>query len=100
MILTYTSKPMETEIINGHKAIVRHIFPREELKVGSRWVPADGANLVVTIDEIKIYPASDHEEKHWYEIYYSGELNGEKYSHHKDHFSFQCKYCMICEELK
>ena len=88
---------METEIINGHKCIVRHIFNREELKVSTRWVPADGANLVVTIDEIKIYPASDHEEKHWYQIYYSGELNGEKYSHNKDYFNFQCKYCMIWE---
>ena len=88
----------ETEIINGHKCIVRHIFNREELKVGTRWVPADGVNLVVTIDEIKIYPASDHEEHHWYEIYYSGELNGEKYAHHKDHFSFQCKYCLIVED--
>jgi hypothetical protein len=54
---------METEIINGHKAIVRHIFPRKELKVGTRWVSADGANLVVTIDEIKIYLEYEDAEK-------------------------------------
>jgi hypothetical protein len=85
----------ETEIINGHTAIVRYIFPREELQVGSRWIGASGG--IVTIEEIKIYPASDHETKHWYEIYYSWEEGGEKKTHHKDYFSFQCRYCLILE---
>jgi hypothetical protein len=91
---------METKIINGHRVIVDHIFPGKELKVGTSWMPSDGDKVIVTIDEIKIYPASDHEEDHWYEIYYSGELDGEKYADHRDHFNFQVKYCMICEETK
>jgi hypothetical protein len=87
----------ETEIINGYKAVVRHIFKPKEIKVGSRWVAADGGGLV-TVEEIKMYPASDHEENHWYMIYYSWYENGEKKTHHKDHFSFQCRYCFIIED--
>ena len=86
----------ETEIINGHKAIVRHIFNREELKVGSRWIGSSGG--IVTIDDIKIYPKMDSP-KDWYEVYYSWNEGGEKKTHNKDHFSFQCRYCLIVEDL-
>jgi hypothetical protein len=27
----------ETEIIDGHKAVVRHFFKHHEIQVGSRW---------------------------------------------------------------
>lgn len=83
----------ETEIINGNEAIVRHIFPREELSPGTRWISASGN--VVTIDEIRIRPPLSGETKPWYEIYYSWFQNGEKRTHHKDHFCFQCRYCLI-----
>lgn len=84
----------ETEVINGHECVVRHIFKGEELEVGSRWC-GDGKQIV-TIDEIKIYPQSDGS-KDLYEVYYSWELGGVKGSHHKDSFSFQCRYSLIVE---
>ena len=90
-----TEMDYETEIINGHKAIVRHIFNREELKVGSRWIGSSGG--IVTIDDIKIYPKMDSP-KDWYEVYYSWDEGEEKRIHHKDHFSFQCRYCLIVED--
>ena len=87
---------METEIINGHKAIVRHIFKAEELKVGSRWIGAGGGKTVVTIEGLNQYGSIDP----WTEVVYSWYENGEKKTNDKDHFSFLCRYCTICEELK
>ena len=88
----------ETEIIDGRKAVVRHFFKPHEIKVGSRWARADGSKGYVTVDKVKVYPASDHEENHWYEIYYSWEKQGQKATHHKESFAFQCRYCLIIEE--
>jgi hypothetical protein len=87
----------ETEIIDGRKAVVRHFFKPHEIQVGSRWARADGSRGYVTVEEIKVYPASDHEENHWYEIYYSWEENGVKKTWQKETFAFQCRYCLIVE---
>jgi hypothetical protein len=84
---------METKIINGHKAIIRHIFKAEELKVGSRWIGAGGGKTVVTIECLNQYGSIDP----WTEVVYSWELNGEKFTHEKDVFIFQSKYCLILE---
>lgn len=84
---------METEIINGHKAAVRHIFKPEELKVGSRWIAADGSNFIVTIEGISSYGSPDP----WMEVLYSWEINGEKFTNDRDAFGFQSRYCLIVE---
>jgi hypothetical protein len=73
------------------------ILRGDKIKVGSKWKPADGGNRVVVVEEVRWYPASDHEENHWYEVYYSWEKDGVKYTHDKDAFSFQCRYCLIEE---
>lgn len=80
---------METEIINGHKAVVRHIFKKEELEVGSRWIAADGSKggVVVIRDIVKT------EELWWVKYGY----HGSDTTYEKDHFSFQCRYCKIVE---
>lgn len=82
--------------ITGHTFIVGHIFPGQSIKEGSRWISS--GNNVVTVDKVVSYPASDHEDKHWYVVHYSWEENGERRTHHKDAFSFQCRYCLITED--
>ena len=81
----------ETEIIDGRKAIVRHIFKAHEIEVGSRWISAAGG--IVTVEGLNLYGSIDP----WYEVVYSWERDGEKFTHDKDAFSFQCRYCLIVE---
>lgn len=83
----------ETEIIDGRKAIVRHIFKAHEIKVGSRWARADGSKGYVTVEGLNTYGSI----KPWYEVVYSWEKDGEKFTHEKDTFDFQCRYCLIVE---
>jgi len=45
----------ETEIIDGHKAVVRHIFKAHEIQVGSRWARADGSKGYVTVEGLNSY---------------------------------------------
>lgn len=78
---------------NGHTFIVGHIFPGQSIQAGSRWISS--SNNIVTVDKVVSYPASDHEDKHWYVVHYSWEENGERRTHDKDAFSFQCRYCLI-----
>ena len=83
----------ETENINGHTAVVRHFFKPHEIKVGSRWCRADGSKGFVVVEGINQYGSIDP----WYEVVYSWELNGEKFTHEKETFAFQCRYCLIVE---
>lgn len=81
----------ETEIIDGHKAIVRHIFKPHEIQVGSRWARSDGSKGFVTVEGLNSYGSIDP----WIEVVYSWEKDGEKFTHENDAFSFQCRYCLI-----
>ena len=83
----------ETEIIDGRKAVVRHFFKPHEIKPGSRWARADGSKGYVTVEGINQYGSIDP----WYEVVYSWEENGEKFTHEKDTFSFQCRYLLIID---
>jgi len=83
----------ETEIINGHTAVVRHIFKRNEIKVGSRWVRADGSKGYVTVEGFNQYGSTD-----WYAVVYSWEENGVKKTWQKETFAFQYRYCLILED--
>ena len=82
----------ETEIINGNKAVVRHFFKAHEIQVGSRWIGSSGG--IVTVEGFNSYGDTDP----WIEVVYSWELNGEKFTHEKDAFVFQSKYCLIIED--
>lgn len=84
----------ETEIIDGRKAIVRHIFKAHEIQRGSRWARADGSKGYVTVEGFNTYGSIDP----WIGVVYSWELNGEKFTHEKDAFAFQCRYCLIVED--
>lgn len=83
----------ETEIIDGRKAIVRHFFKAHEIQVGSRWVRADGSKGFVTVEGLNSYRSTDP----WYEVVYSWEKDGKKFTHEKEAFAFQCRYCLIVE---
>ena len=84
----------ETEIINGHKAVVRHFFEPHEIQVGSRWARADGSKGYVTVEGFNSYGSVDP----WHEVVYSWEENGVKKTWQKENFIFQCRYCLIIEE--
>ena len=74
---------MRVEVDRGGRRIVcGHIYPASEIKVGSQWV-SSGSNLVTVtkVDGNEIY----YDQRHGL-------------PHHKDSFSFQCRYCLILEE--
>jgi hypothetical protein len=79
----------ETKIENGHKFIVGHFFKAHQIQVGSRWIGASGC--IVTVEGIDSYGSTNP----WYEVVYSWYENGEKKTHDKDVFAFQCRYCLI-----
>lgn len=75
----------ETEIINGRKAIVRTKLPKEEIKVGQKWIAACCMDYVVEIVKL--------DEDGW--VYYKNDFEDTIYD--KDHFSFQTRYCLIVQ---
>ena len=84
----------ETEIIDGRKAIVRHFFEAHEIQIGSRWARADGSKGYVTVEGFECYGSIDP----WIEVVYSWEKDGKKFTHEKEVFAFQCRYCLIVED--
>ena len=84
----------ETEIIDGHKAVVRHFFKPHEIKIGSRWIGSSGS--IVVVEGINQYGSTDP----WYEVMYSWEENGVKKTCQKEMFGFQCRYYLIIEDNK
>ena len=86
----------ETEIIDGRRAVVRHFFKAHEIQVGSRWARADGSKGYVTVEGLNTYGSNPTDP--WIEVVYSWEKDGEKFTHEKDVFAFQCRYCLIVED--
>lgn len=68
---------------HGNKIVCGHIYPANEIKIGSRWV-SSGSNFV-TVTRV-----DEHGE-----VYYD-QRRGDP--HHKNYFSFQCRYCLIIED--
>lgn len=68
----------------GNKIVCGHIYPVQEIEVGSTWIGSGGCKVTVTKVNVEEY-----------EIYYD-QIGGAP--HHKDAFSFQCRYCLILEE--
>lgn len=81
----------KTRTLNGHMLVVEHFFKHDEIPVGSRWISSSGN--IVTVEGLNAYGSLDS----YYEVVYSWEENGEKKTHEKDVFSFQCRYCLIQE---
>ena len=77
---------MRIETVNGRNLVCGHFFPADELAVGQRWAPADGSNR-----EVKIVAVDGD----WVE--YEWQDNGERKTHQKLAFAFQCRYCKVVE---
>lgn len=80
---------MRIETVNGRNIVCGHIYKQDELKVGQRWAPADGANRVVEIRSLD----PDASGMIWVQY---GEYGTDR-TYEKDYFSFQCRYCLIVE---
>jgi hypothetical protein len=78
--------------IEGHEVVVGHFFKAYEIEVGSRWISVCG--YIVTVEGINQYGSVPDP---WFEVVYSWNENGEKKTHHKGTFSFQCRYFLIVE---
>ncbi len=77
---------MRIETVNGRNLVCGHFFPASELASGQRWAPADGSNR-----EVKIVTVDGE----WVE--YEWQDNGERKTHQKLAFAFQCRYCKVVE---
>ena len=82
----------ETKIQNGHKFIIGHFFNADEIQVGSRWIGSGGG--IVTVEGLNTYGSIGP----WIEVQYSWYEKGEKRTHEKDVFAFQCRYCLIVDD--
>jgi hypothetical protein len=81
----------EIEEIKGHNAVVGYFFKESEIEVGSRWISVSGS--IVTVEGINQYGSLDP----FYEVVYSWNEKGEKKTHQKEVFAFQCRYFLIVE---
>ena len=84
---------MRIEVINGHRAVCGHIFPKDELKIGTKWISADGSNRIVEIRDLVRYGIGTQFED--ISVYYGEHATDQTYE--KDSFAFQCRYCLIVE---
>lgn len=80
---------MRVETVNSHKVVCGHIFPKDKLKVGQRWTPADGADRVVEIRSLE----TDKGGTVW--VQYG--VHAEDRTYETDWFNFQCRFCLIVE---
>lgn len=80
---------MRIEKHNGHKIVCGHIYPANEVKVGSQWMGSSGSKVTVT----KKRKAG---ELTWVSYEWKNS-DGTVSTHEKDSFSFQCRYCLIVD---
>lgn len=67
-------------------SVIRHIFNKGEITIGSKWI-SSGKSIVEVVDVIDRGCYGD--------VYYT---NGDVLSD-KDGFSFQCRYCLLVEDV-
>ena len=84
---------MEYETINGHTAVVRHIFKGSEIQPGSIWISS--GKTIVRVEKVIKRMTREADPKPLFDVFYSWYENGVKKTHNKDSFSFQCRYCLI-----
>jgi hypothetical protein len=83
------SNAMHIEKQFGNNVVLKHIFPPDEIVVGSQWQSSVGA--IVTVDGIDRTKAGDVWIKyHWME---QGHRRGDE----KINFVFQCRYNLIVD---
>lgn len=77
---------LRVEEHHGNMIACGGIFPAEEIKAGQRWQGSSGHT--VTVDGV-----NEHS------IYYSWIESGTTMTHNKEHFAFQCRYCLILPNI-
>ena len=75
---------MRIENHYGKDVVCGHIFPIDEIEVGSKW--QDSVGFEVTVTTVDIVRSDIHYE--WIE-------NGKMKYNIKDAFSWQCRHCLI-----
>jgi hypothetical protein len=87
---------MRVEEWHGRKIVCEHIFPANEIKVGSIWQGSSGS--LVEITEVKEFRWTyKNKEQIDFDVFYKWVDNGKEVFHNKDSFSFQCRYCLVTE---
>jgi hypothetical protein len=82
----------------GKNIVCGHIFPGTEIEVGTKWQNSGGGQVEV-IDVKKFVWKYKGNEQISYDVYYKWIEDGVEKFHDKDSFSFQCRYCLIVEDL-
>ena len=70
------------ETIHGRHLLCGGIIPRDMVKAGQEWAPADGGNYTVNVTAV----SDDCVHYTW---------GDGKTQHQKDNFAFQCRYCLV-----
>lgn len=79
---------MEIEEHNGYTIVVRHTFPISKILPGQVWQSSGGSQVVIISTDGKEWVKYS-----WYE----GDKNIE---YEKQSFTFQCRYCLVLDEVK
>ena len=87
----------QTKTENDKTFIIGHIFSQEDIKkmTGTNWISS--CNNTVTIERIETRICKDGSE--WSDIHYVWPPTEHSQGYNdKDHFSFQCRYCLLIDE--
>lgn len=76
---------MRVEQVNGRYLLCGGIISADQVKPGQVWAAADGSDRTVLVEGGDAL------------IEYSWMGNGEKKTHIKSNFGFQCRYCLVLE---
>jgi hypothetical protein len=75
----------------GKNIVCGHIFPDNEVKVGSQWQSSSGS--IVTVQQVDLTESGS---EGW--VTYNWMEQGHRRTHEKMIFAFQCRYCLIVED--
>lgn len=88
---------MRIENHYGKNIVCGHIFPPEEIEIGSEWQDSTGCCVkVIAKQEINHEYNGKINKATW--ISYSRHEKGAVKTHEKDSFSFQCRYCLMIKD--
>lgn len=88
---------LRIETVNGRHLVCGGILPKDKVRVGQVWAPADGGTSTVEITGV---------DSVLHEVTYKWRERPDLQSWTKDNFNFQCRYCLVVptpdvpEELK
>jgi len=77
---------LRIETINGRHLVCGGILPKDKVRVGQLWAPADGG--LSTVEVLAVDSERSEVTYKWLE---RPDLN----TWSKDNFNFQCRYCLV-----